>query len=290
MDFSRNHDTNDLKTGSSIDLTQHPDQASASKSGSRTTSSLNDQIVTCFVCGNTGKFLLYSIRVRPNSARLSEPYFPFLENHEPPLGLSSVTETQTKVQGCSMCQQLLYEQWMAFERENRPHVQRLYYMKRVDGKKHIGADMMLQGDYAAQMLGLNADHIVSNEILQGLQGEYAAQMRDLNLSIIILTISLQPYQVHQHYQQMLPATTTTNPTIINPTTHQIEAYCNKRSSSRGTSPSLRQSQVINCLNDFNLKENKSFSLLFFPIFTDADCIDASIISGFLFSECVWLPK
>lgn len=222
MDFSRNHDTNDLKTGSSIDLTQHADQASALKSGSRTVSSSNDQINTCFVCGNTGKFLLYSIRVRPNPARPSEPYFPFLENHEPPLGLSTVTETQTKVQGCSMCQQLLYEQWMAFERDNRPHVQRLYYMKRVDGKKHIGADMLLQGDYAAQMLGLNADHMASNEILN--------------------------YVHHHHHQQqqqqMLPATTNNN-TISNLTTQQNEAYCNKVSSSRGTSPSLRQSQVIN---------------------------------------------
>lgn len=55
---------------------------------------------------------------------------------------------------------------LAFERENRPHLQRLYYLKRADGKRHIGADLMVQGDYAAQMLGLNAEHMSSNDMMQ----------------------------------------------------------------------------------------------------------------------------
>lgn len=58
---------------------------------------------------------------------------------------------------------------LAFERENRPHSQRLYYLKRADGKRHIGADLMVQGDYAAQMLGLNAEHMTSNEMIHHLQ-------------------------------------------------------------------------------------------------------------------------
>lgn len=58
---------------------------------------------------------------------------------------------------------------MAFERENRPHSQRLYYLKRADGKRHIGADLMVQGDYAAQMLGLNAEHMTSSEMIHHLQ-------------------------------------------------------------------------------------------------------------------------
>lgn len=94
----------------------------------------DEQFSICFVCGNVGKFTLYSIRIRQNSARPSEPHFPFLENHEPPNGLLAVSPTQNKIQACLMCQQLLYEQWMAFERENRPHLQRLYYMKRIDGR------------------------------------------------------------------------------------------------------------------------------------------------------------
>lgn len=54
---------------------------------------------------------------------------------------------------------------MVFERENRPHSQRLYYLKRADGKRHIGADLMVQGDYAAQMLGLNTDHMSPGELM-----------------------------------------------------------------------------------------------------------------------------
>lgn len=54
---------------------------------------------------------------------------------------------------------------MAFERENRPHSQRLYYLKRADGKRHIGADLLVQGDYAAQMLGLNAENMTSTEMI-----------------------------------------------------------------------------------------------------------------------------
>lgn len=54
---------------------------------------------------------------------------------------------------------------LAFERENRPHSQRLYYLKRADGKRHIGADLMVQGDYAAQMLGLNAEHMTPTEMI-----------------------------------------------------------------------------------------------------------------------------
>lgn len=233
MDFSRStHEANDLKTGQSIDLTQPEQLAKGSKlytsvaatSQPTSTSSTSyeqrheQQLVTCFICGNIGKFQLYSIRVRPNPARPSEPYFPFLENHEPPLGLTAVTELQTKVQSCSMCQQLLYEQWMAFERENRPHLQRLYFMKRIDGKKHIGADMMLQGDYAAQMLGLNADHIATNEFMN---------------------------YVHQPMLPSSTITTTATSTITTlPHTHQNESAMIKRSSSRDVSPSLRQSQVI----------------------------------------------
>lgn len=58
---------------------------------------------------------------------------------------------------------------LAYERENRPHLQRLYHLKRADGKRYIGADLMVQGDYAAQMLGLNAEHMASSEMMHHMQ-------------------------------------------------------------------------------------------------------------------------
>lgn len=70
---------------------------------------------------------------------------------------------------------------LAFERENRPYLQRLYHLKRADGKRYIGADLMVQSDYAAQMLGLNADHMTSNEIMhQPAQTNYQNEAKRSN--------------------------------------------------------------------------------------------------------------
>lgn len=111
----------------------------------------------CFVCGARGHFPTYPLRIKHNAERPSEPYFTFLESHEPPNGLP-FSSNQQKVYGCSVCCTLLTEQWNAFERENRPHSQRMYYVKRVDGKRYLGADLLLQGEYASQVLGINAEH------------------------------------------------------------------------------------------------------------------------------------
>lgn len=116
MDFlgtSSIQDVVELRAGSTVDLTQ-PQQLV--KTPKQTLHSSNeqrpDQLVTCFVCGSIGKFHLFPIRVRQNSARPSEQYFPFLaSHHEPPHGLSPVSPTQSKVQACSMCHELLHEQW-----------------------------------------------------------------------------------------------------------------------------------------------------------------------------------
>lgn len=40
----------------------------------------------CFVCGSMGCFEQYRLRIGPNSADSTEPFFPFLETHEPPIG------------------------------------------------------------------------------------------------------------------------------------------------------------------------------------------------------------
>lgn len=111
----------------------------------------------CFVCGACGIFDVYTLRVRQSADYPNEPYFTFLESHEPPNGLPPVSPSQQKVNACLICYRVLTEQWNAFEHEKRPHPQRLYYVKRVDGKRFIGAHLVLQGEYASQMLGLCSD-------------------------------------------------------------------------------------------------------------------------------------
>lgn len=40
----------------------------------------------CFVCGSVGNFEQYYLRSKQNVANPAEPYFPFLDTHEPPAG------------------------------------------------------------------------------------------------------------------------------------------------------------------------------------------------------------
>ncbi|XP_036333943.1 uncharacterized protein LOC118744756 isoform X3 [Rhagoletis pomonella] len=120
--------------------------------------SANDGVFPlCYVCGGNGG--CESLRIRPNQECPTEPYFPFLERHEPPNGVPKVANSQTYVIACMLCYRSLREQWDAYERKKKPHLQRLYHMKRVDGKNYIGADIQTQGEYAAQVLGLSADHL-----------------------------------------------------------------------------------------------------------------------------------
>lgn len=112
----------------------------------------------CYVCGFRGAGELYSLRVRPNPERPNEASFPFLEGHEPPNGLAPASQ-QSYVRVCSICYTMLMQQWESYEREGRPYSQRLYHLKRFDGKNFIGAEMSLQGEYAAQMLGLSSEHL-----------------------------------------------------------------------------------------------------------------------------------
>lgn len=119
----------------------------------------------CYVCGARGTFESYPLRIRSNVDRPSESYFPFLERHEPPVGLYQVAHTQNTVRACYLCYTLLNEQWNAFEREGKPYAQRLYHLKRIDGKGYIGAEMSMQGEYAAQILGLSAEHLAASGLV-----------------------------------------------------------------------------------------------------------------------------
>nr|XP_026494460.1 uncharacterized protein LOC113399529 isoform X2 [Vanessa tameamea] len=110
----------------------------------------------CFVCGGAGFSDQYTIRAKPDP-QSSEPYFPFLGVNAPPAGYRTEGDEEGTVRCCCVCYTFLRQQWEQYDRENKPHSQRFYWMKRLDGKPFIGADMSFQGEYAAQVLGLGAE-------------------------------------------------------------------------------------------------------------------------------------
>ncbi|XP_030369007.1 uncharacterized protein LOC115620035 isoform X2 [Scaptodrosophila lebanonensis] len=153
-----------------------------------------EHIPICYVCGGHGGY--EPLRVRPNHERPNESYFPFLERHEPPNGVPSVGANQLYVMACMLCYRSLNEQWDSYERQKKPLLQRIYHMKRVDGKGYIGADVATQSEYAAQMLGLSAEHLTQNGLSE-LQNAAAAASAGYT--------SADPYALVRHYGGPLPS-------------------------------------------------------------------------------------
>ncbi|XP_053402473.1 genetic suppressor element 1-like isoform X2 [Mercenaria mercenaria] len=102
----------------------------------------------CFVCGSPGAET--TLRVRQNDR---EPYFPFLLHHDPPKG-ARLPSSEGVIDSCAVCYMFLTQQWESYERSKTPAVKRLYWLKRSDNGSFTGAEMRIQGEYIAQVMGL----------------------------------------------------------------------------------------------------------------------------------------
>lgn len=102
----------------------------------------------CFVCGSLGADT--ALHIKPQERA---PYFPFLENHDPPKGCRP-PKKDGRVDSCRVCYMFLSQQWETYERSRTPAIKRLYWLKRSDNGHFTGAEMRIQGEYIAQVMGL----------------------------------------------------------------------------------------------------------------------------------------
>ena len=96
----------------------------------------------CFVCGSPNS-ATHALHTRQLS---NEPYFPFLEHHEPPIGCEPLKNSGV-VNACYVCFSFLLAQWESHERNNTPYSTRLYWLKRVDQQPYSGTDSQNQEDH-----------------------------------------------------------------------------------------------------------------------------------------------
>lgn len=89
----------------------------------------------CYVCGSPNS-AIHLLRTKPAT---TEPHFPFLEHHEPPIGCE-LPKSNGTVLVCFVCYSFLHAQWDSHERNNTPHSTRLYWLKRVDQGPYSGSD------------------------------------------------------------------------------------------------------------------------------------------------------
>jgi len=105
----------------------------------------------CYVCGSRGASS--TLYVRPPDSGVS--YFSFLESHVPPRGARK-PGSDGSVSACTVCSAFLNQQWDTFERTRTPLIKRLYWLKRTDNGAFTGAEMSVQGEYVAQLMGLHS--------------------------------------------------------------------------------------------------------------------------------------
>ncbi|BET02361.1 Hypothetical protein NTJ_15179 [Nesidiocoris tenuis] len=105
----------------------------------------------CYVCGSSCA-PTHTLRSTPG-ARADDPYFPFLDSHEPPIGCRRINDPLPYVRACYLCYTLLTQQWERYQKDNTPHSRRLYWLKRVDNGPYAGAEMA-STEYANDVLGI----------------------------------------------------------------------------------------------------------------------------------------
>lgn len=112
----------------------------------------------CFVCGSKGANSILHVKPRSKGA-----YFSFLEGHDPPKG-AKLPNGEGVVSSCLVCYAFLNQQWDSFERSRTPLVKRLYWLKRTDNRSFTGAELNVQGEYVAQIMGVQYNCGLSGNI------------------------------------------------------------------------------------------------------------------------------
>lgn len=112
----------------------------------------------CFVCGSKGANSILHVKPRSKGA-----YFSFLESHDPPRG-AKLPNGEGVVSACLVCYAFLNQQWDSFEKTKTPLVKRLYWLKRIDNRSFTGAELNVQGEYVAQIMGVQYNCGLSGNI------------------------------------------------------------------------------------------------------------------------------
>ena len=82
----------------------------------------------CYICGATNPS--WHVYAKPPNQSTKNPFFPFLEYHDPPVTARSMEKESGQVDVCAVCFSFLTQQWRAFEEKETPIVKRIYWLKR----------------------------------------------------------------------------------------------------------------------------------------------------------------